>query len=269
MNFFELTSGEEPIVATAIHNGHGVRPEIDRLLAIDPLQRLREEDPYTAELIDWAPTRLIGCRSRFEVDLNRPREQAVYRTADQAWGLDVWHKLPDENLLAHSLANYDAFYAVAEALLRELTAVHGRVIVLDVHSYNHRRDGVDGPLADAATHPEINVGTGTMERSRWTPVVDGFISALSACECRGRRLDVRENVKFFGGHFCRWIHRTFPHSVCALAVEFKKTFMDEWTGELDRAAFLELKSALQSTTPRLLEILRKLPREASAARSRV
>ena len=28
----------------------------------------------------------------------------------------------------------------------------------------------------------------------------------------GRRLDVRENVKFFGGQLPRWIHENFPHT---------------------------------------------------------
>ena len=49
----------------------------------------------------------------------------------------------------------------------------------------------------------------------------------------GRNLDVRENVKFFGGHLPAWIHQNFPRTVCALAIEVKKFFMDEWTGQLD------------------------------------
>jgi hypothetical protein len=36
-----------------------------------------------------APTHIIVTRSRFEVDLNRPRDKAVYRCAADAWNLDV------------------------------------------------------------------------------------------------------------------------------------------------------------------------------------
>jgi N-formylglutamate deformylase len=258
MNVFTLTAGEGPVVAAAIHNGHLVRSEVVELLSLTDAERLREEDPFTETLIDWAPTQLVGRRSRFEVDLNRPRDMAIYLTPEQAWGLNVWHAPPMTEVVERSLANYDLFYATAESVLRRLVAVHGRVVVLDVHSYNHRRDGADGSMADAAENPEINVGTGTMDRQRWAPLVDAFITELSHFDYLGRRLDVRENVKFQGGHFCRWIHQTFPDSICAIAVEFKKFFMDEWTGQVDRPQLIKLRAALQSTAPRLLQVLAEL-----------
>jgi len=74
-------------------------------------------------------------------------------------------------------------------------------------------------------------------------VVDRFIADLRACDFLGRRLDVRENVKFQGGHFSRWVHQTYPESGCALAIEFKKFFMDEWTGVVDEAALSALVSS--------------------------
>ena len=74
----------------------------------------------------------------------------------------------------------------------------------------------------------------------------------------GRHLDVRENVKFRGGQFSRWIHQTFPESGCALAIEFKKFFMDEWTGEPDKTQLEAIRQALQSTVPGILETLETL-----------
>jgi hypothetical protein len=258
MEVFQLTAGEGPLVAAAIHNGHFVRSELTELLALSERERLREEDPFTDFLIEWAPTRLVGCRSRYELDLNRPRDEAVYVTPQQSWGVNVWREPLNDVVIAHSLANYDLFYAAAETLLRKLVEVHGHIIVLDVHTYNHRRDGADGKPADAETHPEVNIGTGTMNRNRWAPLVEGFISELRRYNYLGRRLDVRENVKFRGGNFCRWVHETFPDSVCALAVEFKKFFMNEWTGDVDRGQLNELQKALKSTAPRLLQILTEL-----------
>jgi N-formylglutamate deformylase len=258
MEIFQLTAGEGPLVAAAIHSGHFVRPELSELFALCERERLREEDPFTDFLIEWAPTRLVGCRSRYEVDLNRPRDQAVYVTPEQSWGVQVWRKPLQEEVTARSLATYDLFYSAAEALLRKLVEVHGHVIVLDVHTYNHRRDGADGKPADAESHPEVNIGTGTMDREWWAPLVDGFISDLRSYNYLGRRLDVRENVKFHGGNFCRWIHETFRGSVCALAIEFKKFFMNEWTGDVDRGQLKELQNALKSTAPRLLQILTEL-----------
>jgi hypothetical protein len=64
-------------------------------------------------------------------------------------------------------------------------------------------------------------------------VVDRWLAEVRDCDYFGRRLDVRENIKFFGGHLPGWIHANFPETVCALAIEVKKFFMDEWTGALD------------------------------------
>ena len=72
-----------------------------------------------------------------------------------------------------------------------------------------------------------------MARALWSPIVDCWLHAMREFDFFGRRLDVRENVKFVGGHLPRWIHENFANSVCVLAIEVKKFFMDEWTGELD------------------------------------
>jgi N-formylglutamate deformylase len=256
MGLFTLTVGEGPIVATAIHHGHDVGQSVAPLFAIADDHRLREEDPYTGDLASLAPTHIISHRSRFEVDVNRPRDGAVYLTPEAAWGIDVWRQLPDEAAIAESLASYDLFYATVHTLLDQLSQRHGRIVVLDLHSYNHRRDGANGQPASAAENPEINVGTASVNREIWGPLVDRFASDLRKPIGNERPLDVRENVKFQGGHFPRWINGAFSGRVCAIAVEFKKTFMDEWTGELDRTSFSRLKTALTATFPGLLESLR-------------
>ncbi len=258
MDVFQLNVGDGPLVAAAIHAGHAVRPAVAELLALDDAERLREEDPWTDELATVAPTWLIGRRSRFEMDLNRPREQAVYAKPEDAWGLTVWRRPPPEAVTAESLANYDLFYATARSLIEQLLQRRQRLVVLDLHSYNHCRDGAEGRAADAAENPEINVGTGSLDRAPWGAVVDRFVADLRAFDFRGRSFDVRENVRFVGGHFPRWIHATFPGRVCAIAVEFKKTFMDEWSGELDRAHWDDLKAALAATLPGLRAALNSL-----------
>ncbi len=244
-----------PVVATAIHDGHAVRHEVAKRLALDEASRLREEDPFTGTLAAVAPTWLVPVRSRFEVDLNRPRDQAVYRGPDDAWDLDVWSEPFAEELVARSLAEYDAFYALLERVLRERERRHGCFVLLDLHSYNHRRDGADGPPADPALHPEVNVGTGTVDRARWGALIDRFCADLAACRVRGHPLDVRENVAFMGGEMAAWVHRTFPATGCALAIEMKKTFMDEWSGRVDEAHLAELSRALEATLPGLVESL--------------
>jgi N-formylglutamate amidohydrolase len=265
MELFQLTVGDGPLVATAIHNGHFIRDEVASQLVISETDRLREEDPFTECLIDWAPTRLVGRRSRYEFDLNRPREEAIYLKPEQCWGACIWQRPPTDAVINQSLANYDLFYATAHAVLKQLVEVHGAVVVLDGHSYNHRRDGPEGPAADLKGNPEVNVGTGSLDRRRWGSVADRFMADLRAYDYLGRQLDVRENIRFFGGHFCRWIHQTLPTSVCALAVEFKKFFMDEWTGEIDRRELSALRSALESTRSGLIEALTKAHRGCTHA----
>ena len=63
--------GEGPLIAVAVHAGHAVRAELAGLFALSADGRLREEDPYTGEWAELAPTRIVAHHSRFEVDLNR------------------------------------------------------------------------------------------------------------------------------------------------------------------------------------------------------
>ncbi len=249
-----LDEGDGPIVATAIHDGHALRPECAERMALAETIRLREEDPYTGRIARLFPASLVVTRSRFEVDLNRPRDTAVYIKPADAWDLEVWSAPPPRELVERSLAEYDAFYAELERVLRDREQRYGRFVVLDIHSYNHCREGA-GCAADPAANPEINVGTGSVDRARWGALVDRFCRELSAASVHGRALDVRENVKFQGGHMSRWIHRTFPSTGCALAIELKKTFMDEWTGTVNDVHLAELGRALVSTMPGLLESL--------------
>ncbi|TWU22322.1 N-formylglutamate amidohydrolase [Novipirellula galeiformis] len=250
--------GAGPIIAAAIHNGHDTRRSIERRLAIDEDEQRREEDPITGEWTQIAKTQIVGLRSRFEVDLNRPRDKAVYQRPADAWGMKVWDTPPDPKMMEASLREYDQFYADVEALLREKVAQHGRVVVYDLHTYNHRRDGVDAPPADPHANPEVNIGTGTMDREFWAPVVDGFIAALRGYDFHGRRLDVRENVKFRGGYFGEWIHTTFPKQVGSIAIEFKKFFMDEWQGDPDPYEVECIYEALESTVPAVEAALERL-----------
>ncbi len=253
-----IKQGPGPIIAVANHNGHALRDEVAEIMALDEATRLREEDPYTGEWAELAPTCLIAEHSRFEVDLNRPRDTAIYLTPDDAWGLEVWKQQPPSALIETTLAGYDAYYRALKKLCREKQAQHGTFVVLDLHSYNYRREGPGGPPADPEGNPEVNIGTGTMDRARWGDLVDRFMGDMRRSDVCGRTLDVRENVKFVGRQFPKWVHTHFPETGCAIAVEFKKFFMDEWTGELDRRMHAAIGQAIASTFPGLEQELEKV-----------
>jgi len=255
---WNIISGDGPLVAVALHDGHRVRPEVERLLAISDGVRKREEDPFTADWTGFAGTQVVGTRSRFEVDLNRARDEAVYSKPEQAWGLRVWGSAPSPGMIRRSLAVYDEFYAAMFKMFKDIEKRHGRFVVYDLHSYNHRRSGPNAELADPEENPEVNIGTGTMDRKYWAPIVDRFIADLRSFDFLGRQLDVRENVKFMGRGFPRFVHENFPRSGCALAIEFKKFFMDEWTGLLYPEQHAAIRDALGSTTPGVMEELENI-----------
>jgi hypothetical protein len=87
--------------------------------------------------------------------------------------------------------------------------------------------------------------------------VDRFIADLRAFPFPGGVLDVRENVKFRGRQLAAFVHETFPDAGCALALEFRKFFMNEWTAERDETLFRAVGEALRSTVPGLLEELER------------
>jgi N-formylglutamate amidohydrolase len=246
---FVVLDDVSPILATAIHAGHSLRPEIAERIALDEEIRFREEDPYTDLLTAVVPFRVVVNRSRFEIDVNRPRGEAIYAGPDQAWGLQVWKEPLDPEAVETSLDIYDWFYEEVGQRLDALAALTP-FVVLDIHSYNYRRDGADHPPADPASNPDINIGTGSLDRTSWASLVDRFAGDLM--NALPSTATVAENVRFKGGYFSQWIDERYAGRGCALALEFKKIFMDEWSGEVNLAHVGRLREALLSTVPGLL-----------------
>jgi hypothetical protein len=247
-SWWRVARGEGPVVATAIHDGHDLRDEVRAAMALGDADRLREEDPHTGQAVAGIANHVVACRSRFEFDLNRGAADAVYATPEQSWGLRVWRDEPSEELVARSLAIHAAFYRMIGGLLDEMAAAYGRFVLLDVHSYNHRRDGPDAPPMAQADAPDINIGTFSMPRDLWAPVLEPVMDAMRAFDFNGRRLDVRENVAFQGkGELARFVHDAWPGAGCAIAIEFKKFYMDEWTGVPDPAELAAMRGLIDAT----------------------
>ncbi len=248
---WNLPVGSGPLIATAVHHGHDLRPSIAALIRLSEADRLREEDPHTGQLAAEFRTHVVVQRSRFEVDLNRPRDGSVYIAPEDAWELHLWDQpLPDQEVQV-SRDLYDRFHAELASIIERTIAEHGFFVVYDIHSFNHRRPGADAPPEDVAENPSINLGTGSLP-DKWRAAADTFMHAMAADE-----LDVRENIKFEGGHLSRWVHERYGDDGCALAIEFKKEFMDEWTGELVAGAIEILAERLAGTAPPVLATARR------------
>lgn len=254
--WWHVTRGDGPVVATAIHDGHGLRDEVRRAIALGDADRLREEDPFTGQAVEGIATRVIVGRSRFEFDLNRAPAEAVYRTPEQCWGLKVWHSPPPDEFVARSLDHHHAFYRMMACLLDDIAAVHGRFVLFDVHSYNHRRGGPDAEPMPQAQAPDINIGTFSMPRDHWEPLLDRVMAAMRAYDFNGRTLDVRENIAFQGkGELTRFVHERYPGRGCAIAIEFKKFYMDEWTGAPDPAELQAMRGLIAKAARAAAEAL--------------
>jgi hypothetical protein len=248
--WWTVQHGPGPVVATAIHDGHDLRPEVAARMALSDPDRLREEDPFTGEAVRSVPTHIIVHRSRFEFDLNRDSQNAVYRTPEQSWGLKVWKPGGlSADVVERSLDLHSEYYGMLATLLDRFEARYTRFVLIDAHSYNHRRNGPKGEPTAQDQAPDINIGTFSMPRSQWAWLLDPLMDAMREFDFNGRRLDVRENVAFEGkGEQARFVHQNYPGRGCAIALEFKKFFMDEWSGEPDPDEIAAMRAFLAHIT---------------------
>lgn len=256
--WWTVTRGPGPVLATAIHDGHELRPAVAEAMRLTDADRLREEDPFTAQAVTGVSTHIVVHRSRFEFDLNRAAGTAVYRTPEQSWGLEVWRSEPSQVLVADSLAIHSAYYRMLGALLDDMVDEHGRFVLIDVHSYNHRRDGPDAATTPQDEAPDINIGTFSMPRADWAFFLDPLIDEMRRFDFNGRKLDVRENIAFQGkGEQTRFVHDRYPGRGCAIALEFKKFFMDEWTGEPNPAELKAMRDFVTRSAEFATELLER------------
>lgn len=260
-SFMTVREGRGPVIATAIHAGHDLRPEVADVIRISEEQRRYEEDPFTDRWVGLGDTSVVVHRSRFEVDLNRPRAGAVYPGPDVAWGLDVFGGPGPGALVEGSRQLHDAFYDRFGELCQRAEQAFGAFVVYDLHAYNHRRGGPGAADAATAGNPDVNVGTGSLDRDRWGPVVDRFVEVIRGREVAGRPLDVRENVRFTGGYLVDWVHEHFPSSGMGLALDVKKIFMDEHTGEPVEPILSAIGQAISATVRPVVSALRRIPAE--------
>lgn len=254
---FDFVRGHSPIVATAIHDGHHIRESLLKLFHLTDEERLREEDPFTAKWVNFSDNTIVVHHSRFETDVNRSREKAVYVKPEDAWGLKVWNKALPEEIINESLEVYDTFYEEVKKYFDSLFMSYENIVVYDIHSYNHRRDGINIE-SDIHLNPEINIGTRNMNRVKWEPVVSALVESLQSFDYDGRSLDVRENIKFKGGYFGQWLFEQYGEKICPVSIEFKKFFMDEWTGKPFVKDIELISSLLKTSQLPVLEALKKI-----------
>ena len=242
MIFSEITVSDttRPLLAFAIHNGHYLPPALEENCGISPSQRLQEEDPFTDGFAGCFANNVVLQTCRFAVDLNRSPEKCVYQNPEDAWGLQVRKSSLGQELINELQQAYATWYRIAAYQVDKLLMEHKRILILDLHSYNHRRGGPKAGADPQAGNPDIIIGRNNLPEKRY-PEAEQLRLRLDGTRFMGKALDCRCDVKFPGGYFSRWLNNSYQDRILCLAIEFKKIFMDEWSGELNLKAYQELK----------------------------
>lgn len=225
-----------PVIALAIHAGHGMREELRPYSAPPESIRLYEEDPFTDRLLEPFPIAVTTEVSRFEVDLNRPEETCVYLNAGMCWGIVPWREPLPPDLLERSRARHREAMAFLDALVDETVERCGQAVVLDLHSYNYQRDQPVPAWWEDLSKPCINLGT-LSAHERFRPLLDRMMEEFGKVRYGGRLVTVGENVVFKGGYVHQRLQARHPDKVVCPSIELKKIFMDEKTGKLHEPAF--------------------------------
>ena len=229
-----------PVIATAIHAGHGVRGELVPLMALSEKDRLAEEDVATDRIIRNCPSTIWGLDSRAEYDLNRPQDLALPLAPEMFWGARVYGSPPTDAMNRRSLEKYTAFYRFTAAVIKILLDRFGACIVYDVHSYNIQRQVDKGNPSP----PMFNLGTRGIARARWMKPVAAWLDCLGRIKIPDRPTTVAENDVFSGmGEFCRRLTRWDPN-ILVLPTEISKFYMDEHSGIVHDSLIHTLKKEL-------------------------
>lgn len=207
-----------PYACAAVHNGHQFRKSLwDNCLHTE-YERWYEEDPETKNMVISHPILIAGCDSRFEYDLNRDPENAVFETA---WGKELWKQSLSETEKIKSLQKHSNFYKVVHALISKLEENFGICVVYDMHSYNWQRWDREVPT--------WNLGTSNIDNNRFGELVETWRQALASIQLpRNIKQTAKINDTFQGnGYFLKYITKNFENTL-VLATEIAKVYCDEY-----------------------------------------
>ena len=219
-------------VCAAIHDGHQFRKDLWKNCLHTEYDRWQEEDPCTKEFIASHPIVIAGRDSRFEYDLNRDPDNAIY---EDAWGKKLWKTPLTDAEKKRSLDKHLNFYKVVDALILKLQSKYNAALVYDMHSYNWQRWDREVPV--------INLGTTNINNQKFGEFVSSWISHLSGITLpNGLKTTYGINDTFQGnGYFLKYISAKFKDTL-VLATEFSKIYGDE----LNYIIYPEVVSAIKN-----------------------
>jgi hypothetical protein len=125
---------------------------------------------------------------------------------------------------------YDEFHALMDIVTTYLLKQNQYGVIFDFHSYNYQRE--EKVPWQMNEKPAINIGTGPVNRDLFGEVIDDLLFSLNGISIAGHPISVGENLVFKGGGLSRRLSPAHYDQLLFLAIEFKKIFMDEWSGQL-------------------------------------
>lgn len=227
-------------ICGAVHDGHQFRKELWEKCLHTEYERWYEEDPETKRMIGSHPIVIAGCDSRFEYDLNRIPEDAVFETA---WGKKLWKTPLDSDEKQTSLKKHENFYEVVHALVSKIEDKFGICIVYDMHSYNWKRWDREVPT--------WNLGTSNIDFGRYGAIVEAWRQTLSEIKLPNNIKSTSEiNDVFQGnGYFLKYITANFENTL-VLATEIAKVYCDEYRQIIYPEVVQSVRSQLDVKLPK-------------------
>lgn len=225
-------------LCAAVHDGHQFRRELWENCLHTDYDRWYEEDPCTKQMVQTMPMVIAGCDSRFEYDLNRDPENAIY---EDAWGKKLWKVPLNAAQKEQSLTKHQNFYKVVFALVSKMKSLFGAAIVYDMHSYNWKR--WDRPV------PVINIGTKNIDE-KYDAFAKAWCKNLSHIKLPyGIETTAAINDTFQGnGYFLKNISQNFQ-DVLVLATEFSKIYCNEYEYVIFPEVVTTIEEQLKSLIP--------------------
>ncbi len=229
-----------PYACGAVHDGHQFRQNLWDNCLHSAYDRWYEEDPETKNMVQTHPILIAGCDSRFEYDLNRPPEEAVFETA---WGKQLWKQPLPENEKELSLQKHTNFYRVVHSLISKLEEKFNVCIVYDMHSYNWQRWDREVPT--------WNLGTSNIDNDRFGNEVESWRQMLASIDLPNNiKQTAKINDTFYGnGYFLKYITKTFKNTL-VLATEIAKVYCDEYKQVIYPEVVAAVEQQLQSLLPK-------------------
>lgn len=226
-------------ICGAVHDGHQFRKSLWENCLHSEYDRWYEEDPCTKEMVRSHPIVIAGCDSRFEYDLNRTPDTAIYI---DAWGKKLWKNPLPEKERTHSLQKHENFYKVVHALVRKVESKHGKALVFDMHSYNWKRWDREVPT--------WNLGTSNIDNVRFGVSASSWSKKLGNMKLpNGIKSTSKINDTFQGnGYFLKYISQNFNNTM-VLATEIAKVYCDEYTGIIYPEVVRSIEEQLKELIP--------------------